>query len=77
MVFLGGWLSKSPLQTEVLHQYDIQNPYKDMVNRRDVYLIDYTNASAKEIFLQEHYDEEIYRVVVEETPVFWTYQMRT
>lgn len=77
MVFLGGWLSKSPLQTEVLRQYDIQNPYKDMVNRRDVYLIDYTNASAKEIFLQEHYDEEIYRVVVEETPVFWTYQMRT
>ena len=77
IVFMGGWLSNSPFQREVLARYNIQNIYSDMLDRQDVFLIDYYNVNMKEIYWSEHEGKEVTRITVRETPTFWLYQFTT
>lgn len=37
---MGGWTSRSASDNAILKQYDIRNPYKDMINNEKVYLVD-------------------------------------
>ncbi|MBQ3703307.1 MAG: hypothetical protein II885_11195 [Oscillospiraceae bacterium] len=41
LVLIGGWSMGHPEIERVLKNWDIENPYHDMVNRGDVYLIDH------------------------------------
>lgn len=58
IVEIGGWLSEAPHRREALAAYGVANPYPDMIDRDDVYLIDAYHISAKQQFLREHYGVE-------------------
>ena len=63
---LGGWQNRSPVTNAVLENYDIDNPYRDMINNDSVYLIDNLYHESTEIYLQENYDTGAKLVLVKE-----------
>lgn len=38
---IGGWSMNHPMNVRLLESLGIENPYRDLVNREDIYLIDY------------------------------------
>ena len=40
IVHIGGWSMHHPVMEALLDSWDIENPYKDIVNRDDIYIID-------------------------------------
>lgn len=40
LVHIGGWSMHHPVIEDILAKYDIENPYKDIVNHPDCYIID-------------------------------------
>ena len=73
---MGGWLSHAPHRVEALAQYGVENPYLDMIDNDTVYLIDYYNVSAKEVYLKEHYGLNVEREMLREEQ-FNLYQMHS
>ena len=55
---LGDWLTNAPFSIEVLENYNVFNPYKDVVNNEKVYLVGDEN-SLKPIlqYIQDHYNK--------------------
>lgn len=76
IVVMGGWLSHAPHRVEALAQYGVENPYLDMIDNDTVYLIDYYNVSAKEVYLKEHYGLNVEREMLREEQ-FNLYQMHS
>lgn len=53
---LGGWRYNTPLTNYVLQSYDIENPYRDVVDNPNVYIInDNDNIWTMLKYIQEHY----------------------
>lgn len=67
----------SPFQTDVLRQYDVANPYRDMIDNERVYLVDYLYVQTKEMFLKEHYNANVRCEIVDNEATFWTWQIKT
>ena len=40
LVHIGGWSMHHPVIVDILESYDIENPYKDIVNHPNAYIID-------------------------------------
>ncbi len=40
LVHIGGWSMHHPVIVDILEKYDIENPYRDIVNHPDCYIID-------------------------------------
>lgn len=40
LIHIGGWSMHHPVIVDILAEYDIENPYKDIVNHPDCYIID-------------------------------------
>lgn len=40
IIHIGGWSMHHPLIENILNEYEIENPYRDIVDREDVYIID-------------------------------------
>ncbi len=77
LVHIGGWSMHHPVIVDILEKYDIENPYRDIVNHPDCYIIDndiertvnyiakyyYPNAEAELIEpLSSDTDLKIYRI---------------
>ena len=77
LVHIGGWSMHHPVIEDILADYDIENPYKDIVNHPDCYIIDediertiayishyyYPNAKAELIEpLSSETDLKIYKI---------------
>ena len=41
LVHIGGWSMHHPLIEEILDEWDLENPWRDLVGREDVWLIDH------------------------------------
>ena len=54
--WLGGWETNSAVGLQVLENWGITNPYRDMIGNPDVYLID-RNIKLTLRYLQTYYDE--------------------
>lgn len=63
---LGGWQTNSPITNAVLLRYSIENPYRDIVNNPDIYLVDNGNIDIKVTYIKEHYAEDAYAVLVKD-----------
>ncbi|MCD7981964.1 MAG: hypothetical protein LUF32_06575 [Clostridiales bacterium] len=58
---LGGWGTNMPTNLEVLANYNIENPFRDIINNEQVCII--SNSSLIDnilIYIQEHYDSGAY-----------------
>ena len=77
IVELGGWLSGAPHRVAALRAYGVENPYSALAGGDGVYLLDFFNVSAKEIYLSEHYGQTVERVRLQELPTFSLYSFHT
>ena len=64
VVKLGGWSVKHPSISRVLEEYDIQNPYPDMIGNERVLLID-KNVEQTLAYLHRYYNPEAWAEPVE------------
>ncbi len=63
---LGGWDSNSPAKNSVLERYSIQgSPYKALIEKQNVFLIDNFNLQNKVDFIQENYYPEAFVSILE------------
>lgn len=77
VVELGGWLSGAPHRIETLRAYGVENPYASLAKSDGIYLLDFFNVSAKEIYLSEHYGQTVERVRLQELPTFSLYRFES
>ena len=55
IVEIGGWLSHAPHRVQALADYGVADPYRDMIDRADVYLLDAYQIETKRVYMAEHY----------------------
>ena len=81
-VSTGGWRTASPLVLRVLDAYDIGNPYRDVIDNPNAYMICNTNIDLRLNYIREHYAENanafcvkdingdcrVYRIATAEVP---------
>lgn len=57
---LGDWVSNTPLSTAALNKYGVRNPYKDIINNDEVYLIgDEDDLDQIIKYINNNYDESV------------------
>lgn len=62
---LGGWGIQMPLTNQILENYNVYNPFRDIVNNTAIYLIaDEVQLKRIVLYIQEHYDDQAYAVLV-------------
>lgn len=59
IVFLGGWQSCTPIQDEVLKKYGINNPYRDIVNNDNCYIVN-TDINLIVRYINDYYEADAY-----------------
>ena len=74
LVLIGGWSMHHPVIEELLAGYGIENPWHDLVNREDVYLID-REVDRSLRFLRRWYYPEAEAVPVEPLSTETGYQI--
>ena len=57
LLLLGGWSMGHPEIKAILDRWGIENPYRDMVNREDVYLIDHDIDRTLAYLRQSYYPD--------------------
>lgn len=71
---LGGWSSATPVYSKVLEQFEIQNPFRDMIGNEKVYLIDHKLELTMD-YIQSYYDENARAVCVFTYAPYQVYQI--
>lgn len=64
IVLLGGWSLYHPSIEHILEQYDIENPYPDMIDNEQVYLID-KDIERTLAYLKKYYDPQAEAELIE------------
>lgn len=72
---LGGWGTYSPTSESVKQGYNIRNPFKDIVNRDDVYIVN-SNIDQYVEYVQRHYNKNAYAVRVKQIGGLNCYNIR-
>jgi hypothetical protein len=77
MFYLGGWTSFTPSDLENLKKFDISNPFEDIVDNPNVYIVDdpasidvtveyirkHYNKDATAVFKEDLYGRSVYSIV--------------
>lgn len=63
---LGGWQTNSPLTNAVLANYQIENPYRDVIDHENAYLVDNSNIDLKIRYINQRYDDQAFAVLVKD-----------
>lgn len=66
IVFTGSWLMQSPFQRQVLHNFGMDNLYKDSIGREDVVYLETVYRELKEDYLRQHYAPAVQLVKVQD-----------
>ncbi len=61
---LGGWQTNSPITNTVLKKYSVKNPYRDVVDNPDIYLVDNYYIDIKLAYIRQRYAENAYAALV-------------
>lgn len=72
---LGGWTAQTETYLSVLDKYQVQNPFRDMINNEKVYLID-NDIDMTLDYLHTWYDENAEAVLIEQIGKLSVYQIR-
>lgn len=73
---LGGWTSQTPVYLSVLDEYDIDNPFRDMINNEKVYLVD-SDIESTMNYIHTWYDAEAEAVYVKTLGKYPVYQIQS
>lgn len=74
---LGGWQTMSPTQNAILKNYNIRNPFRDVIDRSDVYLIDEIGIEQKVAYINRHYSPSANAALVKNVHDTHIYQIVT
>lgn len=70
---LGGWGTYLPVQLVILDNYNIKNPFRDVINNPRVYLTGDGTLNTILGYIQRHYDENAYAVNVKNYGGYYVY----
>ena len=73
---LGGWSAKTPVYSAALDQYQVKNPFRDLINSEKVYIIDNKIDDTVE-YIQKHYDENAQAIMVSEIGSYKVYSIQS
>lgn len=76
-VSLGNWLTGSPLTLPILQKFDVENPFHDVINHSDVYLINNYGIDTELSYIQRHYEENAKGALVKNINGFSVYKIFT
>ena len=76
-VSLGNWLTGSPLTLSILQNYSVENPFSDLINHPDVYLINNYGIDTELAYIQRHYEENAKGALVKNINGFSVYRVFT
>ncbi len=74
---LGGWRVNSPFTNQILEIYNVSNPFVDVINNSNIYLIDNNHINAIVEYIRRHYYENAYAVLVKQIYGTSIYSIRT
>lgn len=63
---LGGWQTNSPITNSVLKTYNFKNPFREMVDNENAYLVENNNIDLLLQYIRSRYDENAYYVLIKE-----------
>ena len=63
---LGGWGTNAPFSQYVLNVYQVGNPFRDVVDNPNIYLIDNYHINEIVAYIQRHYNENAYARLVKQ-----------
>lgn len=72
--WMGGWETNHALNVQLLENWGVTNPYRDMIDNPDVYLID-DNIELTLRFLRTYYDENVTAELVKEVEGLKVYKI--
>ncbi|MBR2403514.1 MAG: hypothetical protein IKB01_12255, partial [Lachnospiraceae bacterium] len=55
---LGSWTVNTPITNQVLQNYGVKNPYRDIIDNPNVYILEADNNAALLQYIQENYSEK-------------------
>jgi len=58
LLSFGGWGTLSPYNDQILSRFDIDNVFQDIINNKNVYVVDIYNKSDMEKYLNDYYGEK-------------------
>lgn len=64
---LGGWETYSPAKLNTLYSHGVSNPFRDVINSNNIYLIDNCGGIDNKItYIREHYDANVQATLVKQ-----------
>ncbi len=71
---LGDWIANTPLYVDVINNYGITNPYRDLINNDRAYFIGYEEDMSQVLaYLQRHYDPDTKADLVRTSGPYYIY----
>jgi hypothetical protein len=78
VIWLGGWLTNSPIVKHLWKNYGVKNPYKDVINSDEVFFIEkQNNISTKVKYIREHYKKKVRSVLLKNINGYKIYAIRS
>ena len=72
----GDWMINAPFYIDAMKQYDIVNPYKDIINNKKAYLIGYADHLQPVIeYINKHYDKNAQLVEEKQFNNYYVYSV--
>lgn len=76
VAYLCGWMVKTPQQNALLQKYNIQNPYRDVIDRKDVRIVS-RNIDYKLYYIQTHFNRDARAELVKDMGEYGIYRIYT
>lgn len=78
VIWLGGWLTNSPIVKNLWKNYDVTNPYKNVIDSDQYFFIEkHTNISTKVKYIRQHYKKRVHSVLLKNINGFKIYAIRS
>lgn len=74
---LGNWLTNSPITNDILRRYDVRNPFRDLIDNPNVYLIDNYNIDMELSYIKRNYNKDAKAALVKSVHGFLVYKIYT
>ena len=76
VVWYGGWEMGNPLWQKKMAEYDVVNPYRDLIDQEHVYLVD-NKIDLTVKYIQKHYQKNVEAELVKEAGYLQVYQIKS
>ena len=76
VVWYGGWEMGNPLWQQEMEKFDVVNPYRDLIDKKNVYLVD-NKIDLTLKYIKQYYQKNIEAELVKEAGYLQVYQIKS